>query len=384
MDHDRAYYTMELIDGADLNKVSKDAGRLAKPESALIEGASRTPVLQNAGRAKPSQGTATAMMGFRPGSHRAGPSLALRLAGLFADTAIGLAYPAPEQNIIHATSNLQSDADRDGRRIVLTDLGLARLLNAKALSQNQMPRSVRSRYMAVGLLEADRRCPATMCTRWAQACELLAGRPCAMAERNPFAPADLQMTRRLRCAASAASFNRSKQPSSGLPPPAIPIPLSHRARRWPADLRTVAEHPSYRRSSARAYRRTTRALYSAPSESPVDVGDAALMPLLLVLGCWRRRVNPPPTSPRYVPSVTGSGRSAGFTSGRPRSSSTFRSYVRKDAWSASGASTAQLRVTTRASRASWLFIHDSDSDRVQKDRCPRSSRHHFALALLQR
>ncbi len=171
---DRSFYAMELVDGADLAAVGSVLTSWRAEDTQLREGHIAAAVTRSersrpnlsdaegfhptsppSGAADPGSAAAE-LMGPAPEIH-AGRSHFDRLAELFADAALGLQH-LHDQDVIHRDvkpGNLMLTAD--GQRVVVMDLGLARLTDAShGLTRSEVKVLGTLRYMAPEQLERQR------------------------------------------------------------------------------------------------------------------------------------------------------------------------------------------------------------------------------------
>jgi serine/threonine protein kinase len=142
IDADRYFYAMELVDGADLARVSRVLSRWRRQGASLREGHLAAALAALAAEAADEHDASSERSGpVAPAPDDApGRSLFVRMAELFAEAAIGLDH-LHSRGILHRDikpSNLLLTAD--ARRVVVMDLGLARLHEA---SQTSAKSSVR-------------------------------------------------------------------------------------------------------------------------------------------------------------------------------------------------------------------------------------------------
>ncbi|HRI63110.1 MAG TPA: serine/threonine-protein kinase, partial [Polyangium sp.] len=148
-DNQRLYYAMEYVEGADLGRAFKVLSSWRKDKSGTIlrEGHLEAAISQP-GHEDGDDGL-PAVAKIPPPPVLAGRELALRLVELFADAALGLAH-LHAAGVIHRDlkpSNLMLTSD--GKRIVIMDLGLAKLADeSRALTSADIKILGTLRYMA--------------------------------------------------------------------------------------------------------------------------------------------------------------------------------------------------------------------------------------------
>lgn len=182
-DGNRLYYAMEYVEGADLGRAFDVLSSWRGEHAILREGHLAAAVSTSSGRERPrlSDKELPQLEKIPPPAIASGKELADRLAELFAEAADGLAH-LHAAGIIHRDlkpSNLMLTSD--GKRIVIMDLGLAKLQDeSKALTSADVKILGTLRYMAPEqlhrkLVEIDER--ADIYSLGAALYELVTGRP---------------------------------------------------------------------------------------------------------------------------------------------------------------------------------------------------------------
>ncbi len=358
VDRDRAYFAMELIDGADLARVAK---RLADWQL--------SPALGTEGHLTAAVQAAVHPDALAPSLPvGAGRPLVVRLCELFADVALGLAH-LHQQGVIHRDikpGNLM--LTRDGQRVVLADLGLARLMDAsQVLSQSQSPQLGTLRYMAPELLEgksADAQ--SDIYALGVSLCELLLGRPLFDGETEArlhqqilLEPPDLgELRRRLPADLTAVlAVATAKDPSGRY----------RTAQDLASDLQAVAEQRPIRARRPGIAHRVR--LYAQRQPTVVLLAVVlALLPLVGTLGYWQWARESSSWFANYI-ERRGVWEGVGPISRlrQRHRNATYRFVYQKG---------RLVRVERRnglgflrnnqEGEASWQFVYDADSERILK------------------